>query len=92
MFAIACRELSRIAQDALGCGNVVCAALNSSCWNRFPSAETKISTRMDDIAQLKYSLGTEKNLIPVHLPNSNWSKNGTAPKGEWEGRSLSPTE
>lgn len=62
MFDIACRELSKIARGALGCGNVVYTALNSSCWNRFPSAGTKICIRMDDIARLKYSLGTENNL------------------------------
>lgn len=50
------------------------------------------NTRMNDIAQLKYSLGTGKKKIwiPVPLPNMQWNKNVTAPKGEWEGQSPFP--
>lgn len=52
----------------------------------FGQGETP-NTRMVDIAQLKYSLGTEKGIwIPVPLPNIHWNKNGTAPKGAWEGQ------
>lgn len=47
---------------------------------------------MDDIAQLKYSLGIGKKKIwiTVPLPNIHWNKNGTVPKGEQEGQRESP--
>lgn len=32
----------------------------------------------------------KKIWIPVPLPNIQWNKNGTAPKGEWEGQSPFP--